>query len=340
MRCPQVLKVGEMLSKSFHISGGGGLDSRRIVLIGNGKMAIDCLTIMREHPNLNVLFVITDPLIQSVGSSLKDYCAQQNINCLESENVNAPEIVNKLVETEPEIIFNINSYKIIKEKILALPNVRIVNFHNGPLPTYGGVNACSWAILNGEKIHGVTWHYVDQGIDTGDIIAQRFFDISPNETAIRLIMKCIREGTALFREILPDLINGTIQARTQDSTQASYYSLKDIPNGGWIDFRWTFEHLDRFIRGLTFHPMSNNFVIPKTKYNSRELYIQKIIKVGDSVNSSNSGAITALTEDQINVQVDDAIIGIKNVLDDERRERTIKSLVETYGIKVGGIMGE
>jgi methionyl-tRNA formyltransferase len=322
------------------ITGAEILGSKRVVLIGNGKMAIDCLARMRGQPELSVLLVVTDPLVEVLGSSLKDYCVQQRIPYLATGAVNSPEVIEKLIKIEPGIIFNINSYKILKEKILTLPNVQIVNFHNGPLPRYGGVNICSWAIINAEEIHGVTWHFIDRGIDTGDIIAQKFFEITPKETAISLIMKCIREGTELFGAILPNLIANTTKVQKQNKSQASYYSLKDIPNGGWVDFQWTFERFDSFIRGLTFHPMANNFVLPKTKYKSKEFYIKKISKVGEKHALGQAGEIIDLNKDQISVRVNDAVVGIENVLDDEGREITIKTLTQNYQIEVGGILGK
>src|SRR6476659_9154377 len=126
---------------------------KKLVLIGSGKMAVDCLKIMTETPHDVLSIAITEPRAVSAGNPLPLYCREQGVPCLETEWINSSGVVDRLSTIGPDIMFNI-----------------------GPLPRYGGVNAYSWAIINGEKHHGVTWHYLDQGIDTGDIIAQRLFE--------------------------------------------------------------------------------------------------------------------------------------------------------------------
>jgi len=278
---------------------------------------------------------ITEPRASSLVDSLASHCEKENILFLETAALNSSDIIERVSEIGPDLIFNINSYRIIKERMLSIPKEGIINFHNGPLPRYGGVNACSWAIINGEKEHGVTWHYIDRGIDTGDIIAQSFFKIAPDETAVRLIMKCIHEGIALFKEIFPKLLEGGIKPEKQDLSKSTYFSLKDIPNGGFVNFGWPYEKLESFIRGLSFHPMTNNFAHPKSIYNSREFFIQRISKADGRSSIGDYGKVIDIGQDRISVQIMDSIIAVRDVLDEHKNNIRIKDFIESYGIRVG-----
>jgi methionyl-tRNA formyltransferase len=312
---------------------------KKLVLIGSGKMAVDCLKIMTETPHDVLSIAITEPRAVSAGNPLPLYCREQGVPCLETEWINSSGVVDRLSTIGPDIMFNINSFQIIRPRLLSVPREGIINFHNGPLPRYGGVNACSWAIINGEKHHGVTWHYLDQGIDTGDIIAQRLFEIAQDETAITLIIKCINIGTAMFREVLPRLIDGSVTAQRQDRSKATYYSLKDIPNGGSVDYGWPYVQLDRFIRGLSFHPAANTFVYPKSTYRSREFFIQRIARLEARSLPGACGRVIYTGPDHIAVQIKDSTIAITDVLDENEDDISMNDFVECYDIKVGGHLG-
>lgn len=130
----------------------------------------------------------------------KKYCEAQGLDHIVSENINSLEVIEYLRSGEINVLFSINNHQIIRGELLVVAPEGIINFHNGPLPRYGGLNACSWAIFNGETQHGVTWHYVTASVDGGDIIAQKVFDIDSEVTALRLVMTCVNEGINLFKK--------------------------------------------------------------------------------------------------------------------------------------------
>jgi methionyl-tRNA formyltransferase len=324
-----------MTAQGTHLA----LTMKQLVLIGGGQMAVDCLRILTEMPHEVVSLAITEPSAISPGNALPLYCRKQGIPCLETERINSSDVIDRLSTIGPDIIFNINSFQIVRPRLLSVPKEGIVNFHNGPLPRYGGVNVCSWAIINGEKHHGVTWHYLDEGIDTGDIIAQRFFEIAPDETAITLIIKCINIGTALFREVLPRLIDGSVTVQRQDRSKATYYSLRDIPNGGSVDYGWPYVQLDRFIRGLCFHPAANTFVHPRSTYCSRKFFIQQIARLEARSLPGDCGKVIYAGPGHIAVQTTDSTIAITDVLDENENDISMNDFVERYEIKVGRYLG-
>ena len=84
------------------------------------------------------------------------------------------------VGADADWFLSIANTDVIPDAVLACGKRGAVNFHDGPLPRYAGLNAPVWAILNGEASHGITWHVIEGGIDEGRIVARRVFDIAPD----------------------------------------------------------------------------------------------------------------------------------------------------------------
>ena len=87
-------------------------------------------------------------------------------------------LAERLAGLQVDWLLSIANLSLIPAAVLALATQGAVNFHDGPLPRYAGLNAPVWAILNGEAQHGITWHLIAGGIDEGDILEQRLFDIA------------------------------------------------------------------------------------------------------------------------------------------------------------------
>lgn len=134
-------------------------------------------------------------------------------------------------------LLSIANLRLIPQTVLALPTRGAVNFHDGPLPRYAGLNTPAWAIINGEAQHGVSWHLIEAGVDTGNLLAQREVEIAPDETAFSLNSKCYAAGMESFGAVLAQLESGKLQGTAQDLSQRSYFAKDKRPeNGGLIDF--------------------------------------------------------------------------------------------------------
>ena len=170
-----------------------------------------------------------------------------------------------IASVTPDLVLNVNSFDIFPPDLIGATPDGIINFHNGPLPRYRGLNIPSWAIINGETKHGVAWHRVEAGIDTGAVVARAAFEIDPGETAISLTFKCIQQGLALLPRLLASYVDGTLRASDQLMSEAEYFPGGKIPNDGFIDPCWPGEVIDSFLRGLYFHPYPNAFVRPRAR---------------------------------------------------------------------------
>jgi amino acid adenylation domain-containing protein len=112
---------------------------------------------------------------------------------------------------------------VLDKEILATPVKMAINYHDSLLPKYAGLYATFWAIVNDEKKHGITWHVVDEGIDTGNILTQAEVSIEQEDTSSSLNMKCYEVAIKAFSELLDNLDNDNITPQEQNLAERSYF---------------------------------------------------------------------------------------------------------------------
>jgi natural product biosynthesis luciferase-like monooxygenase protein len=150
-------------------------------------------------------------------------------------------------------LLSIANLRMISAEVLAVPAKGAINFHDGPLPRYAGLNTPAWAVINGETSHGVSWHMIEGGVDEGDLLAQKTVEIAADETAFSLNSKCYAAGMESFAAVLSQLETGTLERTRQDLSQRSYFARDQRPeNMGVLDFTKPAAQLDGLVRGLDF----------------------------------------------------------------------------------------
>jgi methionyl-tRNA formyltransferase len=139
--------------------------------------------------------------------------------------------------------------RILWPELLTLFPLGVVNLHGGRLPEYRGANVLQWAIINGETETAVTLHYVDQGIDTGPVIAESRIPIHDEDTALTLRDRMSNEGRDLLRKWLPRLQKGEVEKTRQDESKACVWRRRK-PEDGLINWAWSDERVRNLIRAL------------------------------------------------------------------------------------------
>mgnify|MGYP001192564631 FL=1 len=302
-------------------------------IVGAGKSASDCVHAIERfnssasgrHANLKLLFV-----------DAKTPAPKISANCpvIETRNINADENVALIQAHDVDYLLSVNNHQILSAATISTPRLGVLNFHNGPLPRYGGVNVCAWAIFNGETEHGVTWHFMEPAIDAGRIIAQRRFPITARETAITLIMKCIQQGISLFEELLPSLFDGRPDGNPQDPSQRLYFSRKDIPANEIFDFSWTCEQADRYMRCLNVFPFPPALPFGKALGGERVFRVVKV-NVAEHQIDSAPGTVLDIDDTAIHAALANGTISITDVIDEQGNKTRISDLVSSYGINAG-----
>ncbi|MBT5954578.1 hypothetical protein HOG98_07640 [bacterium] len=130
-----------------------------------------------------------------------------NIPLISLKSINDPESTTFIKDLGPDLLISAYLNQIIKEPLLSSPKIGILNVHPGWLPAYRGVMAYFWVLKNGEDEAGVTIHWIDKGIDTGDILMQKKFKIHDGMTQFDVLVKSAIVGVHLLRSIGKKIIN-------------------------------------------------------------------------------------------------------------------------------------
>lgn len=189
--------------------------------------------------------------------SLINYCKQMNVP-YSTENISKVTLPFK-----PDIICSIYYRYIIKKHVIDICGGAIFNLHPALLPKYRGCSSLTWALINGEKEVGFTYHYVDEGCDTGNIILQKEIQLENWDTNLSIYYRVMYESYKYFKEAFNLVSQG--YSGTEQIGEASYYK-RGCPHDGKIDTSWTMSYIERFIRSQYFPPY------PPASFNEKNIY--------------------------------------------------------------------
>ena len=166
----------------------------------------------------------------------------------------------------PDVIVVVAFGQILPKAILDIPVYGCINVHGSLLPKYRGAAPVQWAVIEGEKVSGVTTMYMDTGLDTGDMIMKQEIPLAPeeNQTNGSLYEKLAGAGAGLLIETLRRVEAGTADREKQDGSQAGAYAKMLDKHMGNIDFTQPAAVIERLIRGLNPWPSAYTHFHGKT----------------------------------------------------------------------------
>lgn len=230
-------------------------------------------------------------------------------------------------------LLSIANLRIVPDVALALPTRGAINFHDGPLPDYAGLNTPVWALLNGETRYGITWHHIAAGVDEGDIILQRRFDIAPDQTAQSLNARCYAEAMDSFGEVMSELSSAAPARLKQDLRGRRYYGRADLPDhGGFLDLTQPAQALLNTVRALDFAGYANPVTTAKLSVAGQ------IVLVGRAALADGQGAAGAVpgtvlaTDDGLSVMARDGALHLGDLRDLTGRAVDIAALAQPGNI--------
>ncbi|MBA3908679.1 MAG: peptide synthetase [Rhodobacter sp.] len=182
-------------------------------------------------------------------------------------------------------VLSIANLSLVPDAVLGLARQGGVNFHDGPLPGYAGLNAPVWAMLNGEREHGVTWHLMTSGIDEGEVLARRSFEIEPGDTAFTLNARCFSAALDSFAEVIAAMEAGGQPRQPQGDGARRVWRRADRPRAaGRLDFGQPAAAVARMVRALDHGGYRNPLAVPKIEAAGR------VLAVGGAEIAAGSGA--------------------------------------------------
>ena len=175
-----------------------------------------------------------------------------------------PEFIQTLRDMAPDVIVVVAFGQILPKEVLDIPRLGCVNVHASLLPKFRGAAPIQWAIIDGEKVTGVTTMLMDVGLDTGDMLLKTEVSVDAKETGGSLHDKLAAAGGELLERTLIGLEAGTIVPEKQDDSQAGEYARMLDKELGHIDFNQPAVVIERLIRGLNPWPSAYTYIDGKT----------------------------------------------------------------------------
>jgi methionyl-tRNA formyltransferase len=226
----------------------------RAVFMGTPAFAATSLAALL-NAGIEVAGVITQPDRpagrgqQPASSPVKKLALDRGLPVFQPLRIKHPEAIAQVEDLAPDLIVVVGYGQIIPRAVFGRPHLGTVNVHASLLPKYRGAAPIQWAIANGETVTGVTLMQIDEGLDTGDILAAREAPIAPEETAPELGERLARLGAELLLETLPALEGGRITPRQQDPALATYAPVLKKDDGR-IDWHLDARQIANRVRGF------------------------------------------------------------------------------------------
>lgn len=219
----------------------------RILLFGDGAWATNSMTKLHAAGHCFVgLVARTRPSDEQL---LQTAC-QLDIPIFQPQQVNAPDVVAHLTDLGADLNLSISYNQILRRPLLESAPLRSVNFHAGKLPFYRGRNVINWAIINGEHEIGLTAHYMDEGIDTGDILMQHTLPIHWTDTYHEVLNRVVEALPELVVAVVEQLGSGTLTPTPQAHLPGTYFGGRE-QGDEWLDWSDTSLNLYNKIRAIT-----------------------------------------------------------------------------------------
>jgi methionyl-tRNA formyltransferase len=225
----------------------------RIVFIGTGEIGVPTLEALVNSTEHELAAVVTGP-DKPVGreqriepSPIKVAVAGKKVTTLQPTRIKAPETIKQIRELQPDAIVVVAYGQILPRDLLEVPRIACLNVHASLLPRWRGASPIQAAIAAGDRETGVTTIYMDEGLDTGDILLQRKLDIFPTETGRSLHDRLAQLAPEALLESLHLLAGGSAPRLPQHSALATY-APKLAREDGHIDWSESAEVIERKIR--------------------------------------------------------------------------------------------
>ena len=274
-----------------------------ILFLGDGQWARISLKNMINMKDINVVGIVLrynkpDRELEAIGKG-------NNIPIYMEKDINNHEVIDKFANFNIDLGVSMSFDQIIKVKLRNISKHGFINCHAGKLPNYRGRNILNWALINDEKEIGITAHYIDDGIDTGDIISQAIIPIEESDNYATLLNKAIAKCPEVLIDAIYKIKDNRVKTIKQSHINGSYFSYRR-DGDELIDWNWESRRIYNFIRALV-DPSPG----AQTYLDEKKIYIWDSEEISYPNYISTPGEIIARLSDGIIVKTGDSAIKIK-----------------------------
>lgn len=303
----------------------------RVVFMGTPDFAVGTLEaiVAAGHEVVGVVTQPDKPQGRSkslVPTPVKAAALAHGLNVYQPTRIRNEEAVATVRAMEPDVIVVVAFGQIIPKEILDMAPHGCINVHASLLPAYRGAAPIQWAVLNGEKETGVTIMRMDEGLDTGDVIAKVIVPLDEKETSESLFDKLSAAGAKLLAETLPSIGDGTAVYEKQPEESPTAYAGMIKKQMGLIDWNRSAVEIERWVRGM------NSWPSAYTKLDGKTLKIWSS-HIEDEKQTGEAGKVLRADKTGMYVQTGCGVLCIEELQLEGKKRMTVDAFIRGYTMK-------
>lgn len=307
----------------------------KIVFMGTPDFAEKSLEAIYNSGH-EILAVVTNPDrpkgrgMKMVYSPVKEFAVSKNLKIYQPEKVrNNVEFIEEIKALQPDVICVVAYGKILPKEILDIPRLGCINVHGSLLPKYRGAAPIQWAVINGEKITGITTMYMDVGMDTGDMILKEEVNIGEDETTGELWNKLSEVGAKLLVKTLSQIEDGNAPRLPQgeDFTMAPMLN-KDMSKIDWNSK--TAKEIKNLVRGL--NPIMGTY----SYLDDKKIKFWKVdVLPLENENVENGTILKSNSKDGLYIKAKDGMIKVLEIQGENSKRMPIQDFLRGNELEEG-----
>ncbi|MGN1032325.1 MAG: methionyl-tRNA formyltransferase [Intestinibacter sp.] len=307
----------------------------KILFMGTPDIASGCLEKLIKE-KYDVIGVVTQPDKQVgrgkkiVFSPVKQVAIENNLPVYQPERAKEEAFVKEIKDLNPDVVVVVAYGQLLSKEFLDIPKYGCVNVHVSLLPKYRGAAPINWVIINGEEKTGVSTMFMNEGLDSGDIILQSEFKLDDEITAGELHDWMTLEGSKLLCDTLDLIKEGKAPRTPQNHDEFTYAPIMD-KNLGHVDFSKTAREIHNLVRGVNPWPSAY------TTYMDKKMKVWKT-KILDEKSTKEPGTILKVDKEGIRVSTKDKVILITEIQMPNKKRMEVKEFIKGNTLEEGSVL--
>lgn len=309
----------------------------KVIFMGTPDFSVGTLEALIEAGH-EVALVVTQPdKPKGRGGKMqytpvKEVAVAHNIPVYQPKRIREPECIEELRKYNADIMVVIAFGQILPKEILEMTPYGCVNVHASLLPNYRGAAPIQWAVINGEKVSGVTTMQMNEGLDTGDMLLKVEIPLDEKETGGSLHDKLAEAGARLCVETLDALKAGTVTPEKQGDSPTAYAKMLD-KHMGKIDWKMSAKEIERLIRGLNPWPSAYT----RWNENDKGMKIWEA-EVAEGQTGKAAGTVVEVAKDGFFVQTGDGLLKITALQIPGKKRMDAAAFLRGYQMETGTVL--
>ncbi|MCI9422211.1 methionyl-tRNA formyltransferase [Lachnospiraceae bacterium WCA-9-b2] len=309
----------------------------RVIFMGTPDFSVGTLKALIDAGHEVVLAVTQPDKPKGRGGKMqytpvKEKALEHQIPVFQPKRVRASECIEELRKYQADVIVVIAFGQILPREILEMTPYGCINVHASLLPKYRGAAPIQWAVINGEKISGVTTMQMDEGLDTGDMLLKTEIVLDEKETGDSLHDKLADAGAKLCVRTLKELEEGTVKPEAQGDSPTEYARMLD-KSLGEIDWNQDAVSIERLIRGL------NSWPSAYTDWDGKVMKLWEAQVIEGQETKEAVGTVVKVEKDGFFVQTGCGLLKVLALQIPGKKRMEAGAFLRGYTMKEGTILG-